>query len=48
MSISKYTLIGILTLAKNVENVCNINWSALDKARTKAAKQVADLQETKG
>ena len=38
---------GTLTPATKVENVCSINWSTLDDARSKTAKQVADLPETK-
>ena len=47
MPINKNTHIGTLTPATKVENMCSINWSTLDDARTKAAKQVADLPETK-
>ena len=46
--ISKNTFIGTVTQATKVENVCSINWSTLDEAGTEAAKQVADLSETKG
>ena len=47
MLITKNTLTGILAPATKVENVCSINWSTLDEAKAKAAKQVADLPETK-
>ena len=46
--ISKSTVIGTLTPAIKVENVCNINWSTPDKIGAEAVKQVEDLSETKG
>ena len=47
MPINKNMLIGTLRPATKVENICTINWSTLHDARTKAAKQVADLPETR-
>ena len=42
----KYIYRGINRLAK-VESICNIDWSTLNKAKTQAIKQVANLPETK-
>ena len=47
MPSSKNTLIGTSAPATKVENVCSFNWSTLDDTKTKAARQVADLSETK-
>ena len=38
LSTNKNTLIGTLTPATKVENICSINWSTLDEAITKASK----------
>ena len=47
MPINKITVIGTLTPATKVANIDSINWSTLDDARTKGAKQIVDLPETK-
>ena len=44
MPISKNTL-STKAPATKVENICNINWSTLDKTRAKMVKQVEDLPE---
>ena len=47
MPINKNTPMRTLAPATKVENICSINCSTLDKAKAKAAKQEADLPETK-
>ena len=42
------TVIGTLTPATKVENICSINWSTLEKTQAKAVKQVVGPPETEG
>ena len=47
ISLGKNTLIGTLTRSAKVESICNIDWSTLNKAKSQAIKQVANVPEMK-